>query len=530
MSLTIEELRKLSTQIAADPSVVDELSAEHVTEMRKYLNPLGNIIASNKVYANMSIVNWREKYLRRLHTTALIGYTYRVLEEYEPEEELAQETRRFDRLLAAALNDEERARVAQEHEARVALIKTTARNIVRRFLNRNFEFNPDKHLRGCHSENAADPERKPKEQAIREACSNAERANAIDDKLESRQDMTYGYVRSMLLSTYQSALEATDTLKSVLGLLLDPQMDVQDKQGILYKKYGHLASMTEDMRKLAEPLAAADTLSAWNVNPPADVFHQFDRYLTNHYEQLRDVVHALYNEKSDFEYAVIFHNVSKTAEAAREYRLQHENEFRAEVFAIENSGVTLIGPFKENRERVDFYNKNTEIMKRMMDQMDSDHKLGKDLMEKQVKSQKKKNINEAGPDAPGLAAYSKTMNVVQELGAKKGLSKEEAAQFAGAKEDYEVPDDAIQIDMFFPQTNLDGTTELKKQKFYSQAEAPLHMQQNGCPDQYQPKRGDSESLDQAYRTKTIISKTGEKMELKVSADPHGKKKDKSYKQ
>jgi hypothetical protein len=136
------------------------------------------------------------------------------------------------------------------------------------------------------------------------------------------------------------------------------------------------------MKKVAEPLASADTLHAWKVDPPVDVFHQFDRYLTNHYEQIREVVEALYDEKPDFEYAAIVYDSFKTPEAAREYKIAHEGEFRSEVLTLENSGVSLIGPFRENRQRVDFYNKHTEIMKRMMKQLESDHKLGKDLMEK----------------------------------------------------------------------------------------------------------------------------------------------------
>jgi hypothetical protein len=415
-------------------------------------------------------------------------------------------------------------------------------------LNRNFKHNPDLHLRSAHTSNPADPEREPLADAIRARTKIAEAAPAIDEKLSSKPEAVYSYMRGMLLSTYQSVVELTSIVESLIRVDSDPTMDKLDRVGIFTKKYKTLLDMSVDMKKIAEPLAVAETLTAWKIDPPVDVFHQLNRYLTNHYEQLRDVVDALYDEKSDFEYSAILYDAFTSPEAAREYRIQHESEFKSEVLTIENSGITLIGPFKENRDRVDFYNKHTEIMKRMMEQIDSDHKLGKDLMEKQVKNQKRKNIAEMGPDAPGLAAYAKAANEIQDLGARKVLTKEETERLIAAqkaereiREDFETPDDSIRVDVFFPQTTPDGQTTLAKTKFFSQAEAPLHLQENSVyRDQYQPKRADGETMDTAYRTKTIIGKSGQKMEIRVPAseatdsvvdpaDPHGKGKDKSRK-
>ena len=96
------------------------------------------------------------------------------------------------------------------------------------------------------------------------------------------------------------------------------------------------------------------------------------------------------------------------------------------------------------------------------------------------------------------------------------------------KEDIEVPEGAIQIDMFMPTVGEDGETKLERKKFYTQAEAPLHLQEGSAyHDQYQPKRSDNVSIEEAYITKTIISKTGEKKEIKVLAnqDATGKGKE-----
>ncbi len=544
--LNIDELRKLSNQIVSDPNSAHDLSPSHAAQLRKYIHPLGTVVSSDQKFANISVTNWHEKYLRRLHTTALVGYLYRTCEEYEPVSELEKENNRYQKAcdrcrdsfgedsnvdlisISTSMNpqspqittkstakitlESELSRLAVEHEERIKLINSTAKGIITQFLNRNFEYNPDYHLRG--SQKAGEVQ---DAETIRKTC------RTVDEKLESKQEPTYKYLRSHLLATYQAAIDSMNAVESALRVTLDTNITHDDKQGILLKKYGLLNGIVRDMKKIVDPIAAAETLHAWEVDPPAELLHQFDRYLINHYEQLKEVVEALYNEKPDIEFAVILYDVHKSAEEAHNYRIQHRDEFRTEVVAVQTGAVNLLGPFKENRDKIEYYNKNTEILRLMQSQIESDHKLGKDLMEKKVRTEKKKNIDEAGPDAPGLAAYSKAHSTVQELGGKKVLTREEQIKLEEAKaeaerikQDYEVPDDAIQVDVFFPQTNSDGSTEMKKTLFYTGAEADLHMQENSqYTNQYQPKREEGTSLADAYTTKTIVSKKGEKRTIQV---------------
>lgn len=523
MSFTPSQLRSLGQKIAEDPEAVHGLSYDEALELRKAIDPLGAVISTKKCYVNMSLVNWKEKYLRKLHMTALVGYLFRTLEEYTPTEELAKEQARYER--ASKAPGSHATALLDEHLAREKLITSTAKGIVAQFLARNFNFNPDIHLRSAHTENASDPDRKNKLEAIRENGALADISRDIDAKLSTKPEEVYKYLREKVVEAHHNTSAAASALRSALLVLRDPELSADDKESILLKKYLQLGEISNDMGKLAKPMAAADTLSAWTMAPPADVFYHFDRYFTNHYEELQAVVEAVYNEKSDIEFAVVLYDAFKTPEAAGEYLVQHESEFKGGVDTIESGAVTLLGPFKENRSRVNFYNKNTEIMKRMMDQVESDHKLGADVMAKQAKSQKKKNIEEAGPDAPGLAAYSKAMNIASELGAKKILTKDEAYAMAEAKktaqdirEDYEVPDDSIQVDMFFPQVGADGSAVLKKTKFYTQAETPTFMQDpSRMSEPYQTKRGDDDTMDGAYVKKTITGARGEKKEILVDA-------------
>jgi hypothetical protein len=376
-------------------------------------------------------------------------------------------------------------------------VVSTTRNIVKRFLNRNFEYDPDYHLRTA---SRADRTRKTRDVTM-------------DEKLENNPKL-YQYMRDNILLGYNMMTQGAEALKkSVMAL---DGGDPEDAKGILQKKYIAMQSLSDDMKKIAEPLSAADTVEAWNVSPPVDVFHHFTRYMNNHYEDLRKVCGEYYNEHPDFEYAIIYYDTFGSLEDAREFKIQHESEFKCEVLTIENSGITLVGPFKENRERIDFYNKNTEILKRMDEQLASDHKLGKDLMEKHLKDKKKKNIAEMGPDDKGLAAYSANVNTVKELGAKKSMTLKEQREYHKAlqeKEDAEVPDDALKVEMFFPE-DADGTTSLKKSVFYTQVEAPLHLQD--CSEfagKYQPVA--TAPIDKSIVEKSVVNRYGQSCSIKT---------------
>jgi|TARA_R110002153_G_scaffold273997_3_gene446405 hypothetical protein len=512
--MNVDELRELSAKLADEPEHINNLTDEQAIDLQKYLNPLGNVVSSDREYANVSIMNWKEAYMKKLMMTSLTGYIYRLQNEYEPTAEIKYLEDRLDAACVGKTESEVTA-LRADHTKYVATLTKTTRGVIKKFLDRNFEYNPDMHLRSAKSTNPTDPERDPG--AIARACETAGRAPAIEAKLSAKPEAMYSYLRSNMLNSYQLTVQSAAEVKSSLNVLLDTELSPADKHGILLKKYKGIVDIATDMKKIAEPLSTADTLAAWNVETPIDAFHQYDRYVTNHYEQLREVCASVYNEKPDIEFSIAYYKSFETPEDAASHRNQHESDFRAEVLTIENAGITLLGPFKENRGRVEFYNKNTEIMKRMMTQMESDHKLGKDLMEKKVKKAKKRNIEREGPDDPGLAAYSKAMNTVQELGAKKVLTREEHEKLKAAntvREDAEIPDDAIQVDMFTPVTNEDGETTLEKNLFYSQAETPLHLQDDSeFGEKYQPAR--TGSLKAAYTTKKIVSKTGETKTIKT---------------
>jgi hypothetical protein len=519
--------KELIKQLLENPDLVNQLTDEELKMVQQHINPYGDIPAADESFANLSLINYRDEYHRKYLITGLVGYMYRLAFEYRPAEVDDIETR-YEREIGKTKDNAERKRLIAEKDAFIDDYVKSSRRVVEKFLNKNFQYNPDRHVRAAHTDNPNDPERIPKDELIRRRCAVAKRARRVESVMRSDADRTFAATKNLSMITYQQTLESVNAIDAALKAIGMQQAAggaaatavgsgaggarstnsanggaaattagssaggaIDDALVILNRAKQKLVGIQRELARVVEPISAEDTLACVRVNPPADVFYHFGRYLTNHHEHIRDTVAALYSEKPDFEYAVIYYGSFGSEEEAREYRIKHEAEFRAATFTVSNRGITLLGPFKQNRERVDFYNKHTDILKQMMEQMELDHKLGKDLMEKAVKREKIKNIAQVGPDQKGLKDYVKVQHEINQFTAKKVLSEQderELEKLVRQREQLEVPPDMIQMDVFKTVEDIEtGEAQLKRDIYYTQAESPLHMEENSqYADSYQP--------------------------------------------
>ena len=100
----------------------------------------------------------------------------------------------------------------------------------------------------------------------------------------------------------------------------------------------------------------------------------------------------------------------------------------------------------------------------MVKQIEKDERLGKDLMEKRVQKEKRKNIIESGPDAENFRKWREENSDIQKLGAKH----------IGGMADEDAPEDSVQVDVW---RVAKGGLEITKDKFFSQAEAPTFVKE-----------------------------------------------------
>jgi len=466
----MDQLRSLIKDIVENPEKLNTMSKEQVLELQKQINPYGAVKSVDKKFANMSITNWREEYLKKLLTTAFVGYLYRCAQEFDTE---SQYSGHLDFLRDPDLG----LNISEEKFAEIRK-KATLRPHIDAFLDYNFNFNPDRHVNSSYRENLKDPERPHKFDAFRQTMATAARADAAHVSMTEDPKATLEFLNDTLLRTYQLTTLARTLTANIARAVSENSGDVDSQIGLLLKYEARLQSMAESMKMYAMPIAAKETVTVYRADPPTDVFYHFNRYLTNHYENLREATQVLYADKPDIEFAVQFYDAWGGPEGkarAEDHQKKNETSVVSSIYTLENGGWTIMGPFQENRERVNFYNKNTEVIKRLFEQMESDHKLGKDLMEKRVRVQKGKNIAQEGPDDPGLRKYAAAVSTIETLGAKKVLSEEDKKTLHDAtrlKEMAEVPANAIQVDTF--RTTDDG--KLVRDKFYTEAEAPDFME------------------------------------------------------
>lgn len=209
--------------------------------------------------------------------------------------------------------------------------------------------------------------------------------------------------------------------------------------------------------------------------PPADTMHRINGYISTNYEKLVYDTYALTGIPFDMDNAFLASSVHNSEEAATKFRSAHQYDYRTEVYTVDTGRWVFYGPYKENRKRVDFYNKNTQVLEQILKRIEDDQKLGADLMKQQVKVKKAKNLLEFGKDGELFEEYKRVMAGISQPAAP-GLTEEENREVERKKEELYVrrrqlememaPDNAIAVKYY---VNEDGKS-LVEGCFYTKAE------------------------------------------------------------
>jgi hypothetical protein len=426
--------------VKLDSNLVDNLTEDQVSELRKKLNPYGRTVEGSGKYTCASVVNLSEQYMQKLLMTSLIGFLFRQCDEYELDDgEPPIHMDDFDKFMTeynkaignalesrnwleeVSIDENDMAEKAKrlEHTRTVERGEGFKRRlIVRQFLDGLFQFNPDKHVRSAYSDNPLDPER-------------------VEPKQIKRKN-----------------------IKKIIG-----------KSGNVIEVENKNTTDTES--KLSDKDKERSESEFVKHIPPADVFHRWKYYLDSNYEECRQAVNDLYADKPDLEFAINVYDQFDHIDKTKKFVQKHKNEVIADIFTLTNSSWNLLGSFKDNRDRVNFYNEKTAVIEEIFKQHEQDKKLGADLMRKRVKRKKQKNIEESGPDPEEFKQYKKdNPSGFSSMGAEEVLTennKSTTDEKVSFKNHEDCPYDAVQVDVF---DFRKGGQTVKKSEFFTQAEAP----------------------------------------------------------
>lgn len=481
---TEEELRDMMKALIDNPASLDAMSDEDVIALKQRINPIGTFAPLKESYAVASIINMREQDMRKFLTTAMIGFVYRRLAEYVPtyvtrtEESYAQ---KINDITSGPQMQERRDALREECTRITREYRKAHQDVIRAFLDSIFLFNPDKHVRQARAETqltARDVvfEGAPSAAAtafMREVEEDSQETLARDKKRERKCDAYYaaGVITGIAERAGKQIELATKVIENCTGA----EHSREDARQFLIAHGEQLKDCAQQLRPYARTDRTVHEIEhALCVNPPADVFYHFGRYIDSHYELLRAITNAVYQTHPQVEDMIIYYDTFDTPEAAREYIRVHEAEFRADPKIIENGGVTLLGPFRENRAIVDFYNRHTEVLRQMSEQVARDHQLGSDIIKKKVVAAKRENVRAMGADdAAGLDRYMSARGIIAQFGQRPELSREEREQLARAEQtraEFEAPGDALVARVLQPVLDADGQPiDLRSSFFYSAA-------------------------------------------------------------
>jgi len=431
-----DNFRELLDDIVNHPDKLEDLSLEELVQIQKQMDPLGHTVSSgDKKYANISIINFRDEYLKRMLGTSMIGFIYRQLYEYEPLK---------DADIADALAADR------------------------------------KDLLSIYHKDGADDTSTSVVSAGKAEVDPPVDASVVPTDAPSPFVQDTGLTRE---ETIAKNVEIKSHIKTFLDSIFEFDPD-RHARGAFDKVDKTKENWASELRLRMQTTLGEETKAAAIIEPSADLFHNWGRYRDNHYEEFVEAVGVLYLDTPDLEFAINFYDAFEELEDSETHIKAQQDNVIAPIITIENGAWTYLSARKENRDKISYDNKDTELLRRMTQKIKEDQSLGKDMMQKRVKYEKKKNVLREGPDDKALDRYKSAVTTIATLGAKEGLSKDEREKLSAAyyaKEMEEVPENAIQVDVWGP--DKDGN--VNRSKFYTEAEAPEYLkeaQQNNRSD------------------------------------------------
>jgi hypothetical protein len=575
----------LVKDILENPELIlqTDLSEDDLLEIQKRINPYSSFSTENIDNPNFkkilicSYTNLREEYIKKFLITSIIGFIYQIFDEYEINQVDRQvfnntfsEINEIKKIIQSLLKTKEEDLLSDNLSTivdsivvdsvvvdsvvvdptdvdptdvdptdvdSVALLnlcinklntlekkinepvflpELNSKKIIYDFLSSLFKFNPNIHVKsGSIDESKIEEE-------VKNICGNEV---VFDAKDPSRLPLKTLLAKNIKRDenhqyTYNKIVESQNIYNSFCTILNDDSlitaMEQVIKEQLAFKAY--LLPLPEN----------SDVLAATENIPPNDTFHRWNYYTEVNFEEIRRITAALYFEKPDLDLLFAPWNTIEgepeiVDEEFNKYCQKHQNDFPAEIKSLSFGEWSFIGDFKQNREKIEFRNRNTEILKRILDRYEDDKKLGTELMRNRIRQKKAKNIAEEGPDADGLLQYrnvhgislpggekvigneemlrlektrgnikaAKELEVlealenrileIQHFEKNRSLTNAENQELEKLKERLvlahqmaEVPDGAIQVDVF---TNDTKTGDFKKSSFYTKSEelAQSHM-------------------------------------------------------
>ncbi len=409
-----------------DPDILGETE---IIDLKKKINPYGRLIEGSNKYVTFSLTNFKEKYLKRFLTTALIGYLNRACDEWRVPDgidviSVYEYLENPDLLnppeISIKNNDK---KVLQSFEFNKKMMEK--RIIVKAFLEEMFEFNPDKHVRSSYIPPTSSKSSRKK--IVSDDADLAYNFLLQTDPVFAEADKMFKLENSETPTEIKKPSSKHPSKSSKLSKSVDQKTYIQnsafDDIQQIYKELGTtIKDHKTDNEIINEIIRVKNSndpnceYSCINMIPPQDFYGKFGVYTQANYETLRKVTDNIYAEKSEFEWAINVYNIHNSEEEARQYVMKHRNEVIADINIATTGAWVFMGDFKQNRDKIALCNDKAIVINEMMRQHELDEQLSRELVNKRIKTQKEKNVKEVGPDSEIINKWKKSHDLYNKYG------------------------------------------------------------------------------------------------------------------
>ena len=403
IQLTEEIERLLNLDFDKLPEHEKDEVTERLKEIKSMLSGIYDINTDDTRNLLFMWTPMQKHYLTKLLTTSLIAFLNRMCDEWKvpegvPVTSIYEYADNPDSIKPAEyIKDKE---ILKRYEENAEWMKK--RLIVKSFLEDMFKFDPHDHAKPSYVPNLKDEERTPlmgpsarlavyyddmknqknpnlSTKQKEESTENKEKYDMVEEKEEEHYKIRYKTImgkngQEMLVKQkIRCSKEEWEEIKRKKTMHYRDDMKT-DPDMVKFKRL-HDVSLKETVRDML---------------PPRDFFHRFAYYMDSNYEELLKATKDIYAEKPDIDYCINPLEVCT-------------NEEETDKFIRDNQGVpwninnvkmgkwSVLGPYKENRKRIELYGSNSSILQKMFDSIEEDQKLGKQLMKNRIKRNKKKN-------------------------------------------------------------------------------------------------------------------------------------------
>jgi hypothetical protein len=429
----ISNLKTLFDELTENPDKVNTLTAEQITELRRYNNPYGpaNRVEDAEGYVCLSVTNLQEKYLERLYMVALTSFLYRVRQEYDLDDAYQYYSKKSDLygefVSKKNIKTELNGMIIPDNNA--SLINRADESIREYMTNKMGVFEDFSNLHVVAEELRNDLVKQIKEfralgntieRKMKEFhTTNDTNTDNGDTDTSNTNKASYSRKRNELkelnaeleekIQSASAALNKFNDHKKYMNLRLDKYVQGEVRRFLdYYFKYNPKIHLQMDR----DPVENDRYRKFFDFEPktelPSNIFESFRLYKSANYDENVKEVEALWALKPEIENTItVFEDGFETLEEAMAYKDKNKDIFTVQVHIVKKGSPYFLASYKANRDKLEYYNKHTEILKAIETRVKEDEKVGEKLLKKRVRRIKESNIEKEGETSEGMAKYMK---------------------------------------------------------------------------------------------------------------------------